>query len=84
METLAHAKPTEVEIELRNQVETALEAGIDVTHIDSHMFTAVLPPFVEIYANIAREYHLPPLVIRPDVSQLDAEMVKVLASILRH
>lgn len=44
-----HATVAAVERELRAQVETALAAGIDVTHLDCHMGAAMMPEFVEVY-----------------------------------
>lgn len=69
-QVLARARPEEVEIELRGQLERALASGIDVTHLDAHMGTAILPPFVESYARLAREYRLPVLAVRPDREEL--------------
>jgi len=71
-ETLARARPEHVEIELRAQIERALAAGIDVTHLDAHMGTALLPPFGRIYAALAREYRLPVFAVRPDADALRA------------
>jgi predicted glycoside hydrolase/deacetylase ChbG (UPF0249 family) len=71
-EVARRARPEEVETELRAQVERALSAGIDVTHLDAHMGTALLPPFVEIYARLAREFRLPVFVVRPDAATLAA------------
>jgi predicted glycoside hydrolase/deacetylase ChbG (UPF0249 family) len=71
-EVLARARPEEVEIELRAQLERALAAGIDVTHLDAHMGTALLPPFLESYARLAREYRLPVFVVRPEYETLVA------------
>jgi predicted glycoside hydrolase/deacetylase ChbG (UPF0249 family) len=65
-EVLAEARPEEVEIELRAQLERALDAGIDVTHLDAHMGTALLPPFLESYTRLARDYRLPAFAVRPD------------------
>ena len=70
LEVAQHAKPAEVEIELRAQIEMALAAGIDVTHLDAHMGTAFFPPFVEIYAKLAREFRIPALAVRPDAAAL--------------
>ncbi len=71
-ETLARAKPEHVEIELRAQIERALAAGIDVTHLDAHMGTALLPPFAGLYARLARDYRLPVFAVRPDSAALQA------------
>jgi predicted glycoside hydrolase/deacetylase ChbG (UPF0249 family) len=71
-EVLARARPEEVEIELRAQLERALAAGIDVTHLDAHMGAACLPPFLGSYAGLAREYRLPVFAVRPDHEALVA------------
>jgi predicted glycoside hydrolase/deacetylase ChbG (UPF0249 family) len=71
-ETVARGRPEEVEQELRAQIERALDAGIDVTHLDSHMGTCLLPPFAPIYARLAREFRLPLFVVRPDEAALAA------------
>jgi predicted glycoside hydrolase/deacetylase ChbG (UPF0249 family) len=70
LEVVRSAKPEHVEIELRAQIETALEAGIDVTHLDSHMATVLFPPFVEVYAKLAHEFRLPAFVAHPDAAVL--------------
>ncbi len=54
-----HASPDAVAGELRTQIETALAAGIDVTHLDHHMGAAVAPEFVATTAEIASDYGLP-------------------------
>ena len=72
IEVAKNAKPEEVEIELRAQIEKALAAGIDVTHIDSHMGTVFFPQFVPIYTKLAREYRVPAFAVRPDAELLAA------------
>ena len=53
-------KPGEVEIELRAQIERAMQAGINVTHLDAHMGCAFFnKEFLKIYLKLAREYGLP-------------------------
>lgn len=50
----------EVERELRAQIEKALDAGIDVTHLDSHMGPLHLrADYHEIYTRLAGEYRVP-------------------------
>lgn len=45
--------------EMRAQIEAALEAGIDVTHIDTHMGSVVHPKFLASYLSLAQEYRVP-------------------------
>lgn len=66
----ARGHPEEVERELRSQIERALASGLDPTHLDAHMGTAFLPPFVEIYAKLALEYRLAVLAVQPDEKAL--------------
>ena len=58
-----NAVPDVVEIELRAQIDTALAAGIDVTHFDAHMGSMNMPEFVEIYLRLARDYKVPILLV---------------------
>jgi chitin disaccharide deacetylase len=56
----AKAKPEEAYIESRAQIRKALDAGVDVTHLDSHMGTLQLnPAYVEQYLKLAVEFDLP-------------------------
>jgi predicted glycoside hydrolase/deacetylase ChbG (UPF0249 family) len=59
-----HADPAAVAIELRSQIERALAAGIDVTHLDAHMGTALAPEFCGAYLALGVEYRLPILLTR--------------------
>ena len=56
----AHAKPEEALIEARAQIKKALAAGIDVTHLDSHMGTLQLnPDYMKVYVQLGVEFDLP-------------------------
>ena len=59
-----YARRDAVEAELRAQIETALAAGIDVTHLDCHMGAAMMPEFVDIYERLGAEFNLPLLLMR--------------------
>ncbi len=56
------ASPDAAYAEMKAQVELARRSGIDVTHIDTHMFTAVQPRLLNGYLRVAREERLPCLV----------------------
>ncbi len=58
-ELRAHADPIAVDIELRAQLDQALAAGIDITHLDHHMGAAVVPEFVENTVQMAIDHRLP-------------------------
>jgi predicted glycoside hydrolase/deacetylase ChbG (UPF0249 family) len=69
-----HADRRAVETEMRAQIEAALAAGLDLTHLDTHMGAAAAPEFVETYLELGREYRLPVLLpgrIESYVSVLD-------------
>ena len=60
-----NAKADEVAIELRAQIKRALEFGVPLTHLDTHM-GAVLsrPDLFEVYTKLAGEFDLPVLMLR--------------------
>lgn len=56
------ASGEEVERELRAQIERALDLGIRVTHLDSHMFSVfVKPEYLAAYKKLGKEFGLPVL-----------------------
>ena len=59
-----NAKPEAVEVEVNAQIERALAAGIDVTHVDSHMGTIMNPLFIQSYIQTAASRLLPSLLPR--------------------
>ena len=59
-----HADPEAVEIELRAQIDRALAAGIDVTHLDAHMGSALAPELCEVYIRLGTDYRVPILLTR--------------------
>ena len=60
-EVRAHANPDAVETEWRAQIDRALAAGIDVTHLDAHMGAALGPEWCDRYIQLGVEYDVPVL-----------------------
>ena len=59
-EVYAHATPDQALIEGRAQIQRALAAGVDVTHLDSHMGTLQYDPrYLQMYLQLAVEFQLP-------------------------
>lgn len=57
----------QIELELRNQIQRALDFGIDITHLDAHMHaTKITREFLEIYLKLGQEYQLPVLLSHED------------------
>ena len=54
------AKPAEVELELRAQIDLARRLGIRLSHLDTHMGALLgTPALIETYRKIAQDYKLP-------------------------
>jgi chitin disaccharide deacetylase len=64
-EAVGEADPKAVAAELAAQLDAALAAGFDITHLDAHMFAALQPRLLPTYLALARERRLPALVWRP-------------------
>jgi predicted glycoside hydrolase/deacetylase ChbG (UPF0249 family) len=62
----AQADPLAAARELEAQIEAALAAGLDLTHMDSHMITLFHPKFLPAYFDLARRYRLPAFMLRGD------------------
>ncbi|MCX6068633.1 MAG: polysaccharide deacetylase family protein [Chloroflexi bacterium] len=59
-----NASPAAVAAEVNAQVERALAAGIDVSHIDSHMGTIMHPKFVQSYLQTGTSRLIPNMLPR--------------------
>jgi predicted glycoside hydrolase/deacetylase ChbG (UPF0249 family) len=59
---LLHASPQEVEGEILAQITLARAAGVDPSHLDSHMLSVARPEYIGSYMKIARQCGLPFLI----------------------
>jgi predicted glycoside hydrolase/deacetylase ChbG (UPF0249 family) len=66
-----NAKEEAVAAELNAQVERALTAGIDVTHIDTHMGTVIHPKFVQSYLQAGMSRLIPNMLPRASAQGFD-------------
>ncbi len=60
----AAVDPMAAEEEMQAQIERALSAGMDVTHLDTHMGAALVPELLHGTLRLARRYDLPLLLPR--------------------
>ena len=59
------ARPADIDRELRAQIDRARDAGVKLTHLDSHMATLFrTAEFFEVYRKLGSAYRLPVLMER--------------------
>src|SRR5215212_7495651 len=85
-----HMVPEAAILEMRAQIERAIDAGMRPSHIDAHMAAAMLPELLGAHVQLGREYGVFPVLPRsifwpPDitayresVAALDAERAPVI------
>ncbi len=77
-EVLMNASAESVALELQTQVQLALQQDIDITHLDSHMYTAVRLPFLYDYLALQQLFDVPvvlwPLQDRPNIGMQPEEL----------
>jgi predicted glycoside hydrolase/deacetylase ChbG (UPF0249 family) len=65
-----------VRMELTSQIDKAYQFGIDVTHLDAHMFGAMRPKFISTYVQLGRKYKVPVLLTKDQVEFLDIPLIE--------
>ncbi|MGB2694834.1 MAG: polysaccharide deacetylase family protein [Dehalococcoidia bacterium] len=69
-ESVQHVSAEEGALEQRAQIERALAAGIDVTHLDTHMGTVFQPKFIESFVSLGIEHKIPLFIYRPNPERM--------------
>ena len=72
-EVHARLVPEAVFVELRTQLERALEAGIDVTHVDTHMGAIAHLELLPGYIALAQEFEIPFMTARFSAEELQEQ-----------
>ncbi len=62
------------EAEMRAQIDKAITAGIDITHIDTHMGSVVHPRYLRSYLALADEYGVPAFL--PNITRERLEAIR--------
>ena len=74
-------KTAEAEKEMKAQIERVIKAGVQLTHIDTHMGSVLAnPELIKIYLDLSDTYHLPVLFPRAYLSWVPPEIAKSLGS----
>ena len=64
IQTMVNATPDDVERELRAQIQRAKEAGLQPSHLTTHLGTLVTrPDLIEVYLRIARQEWIPAMIV---------------------
>ena len=75
-----HAIAEEVKIELKAQIDRALDFGVPLSHLDTHMGTVLCrPDLVDVYVDLAVEYNLPILFFKRMPPGLEKEYAALAA-----
>ncbi len=73
-DAVRHVTVAAAESEMRAQIQLALDAGIEITHIDTHMGSVVHPKFLPAYLALADEFGVPaflPNITREQLAMID-------------
>jgi predicted glycoside hydrolase/deacetylase ChbG (UPF0249 family) len=76
-QVVVNANAEEVRTELRAQVQRALDFGVPLSHLDTHMGALVSrPDLVEVYVQVGIEFNLPVLFLRNFGGEVPEEGVR--------
>jgi chitin disaccharide deacetylase len=76
-EVAANAEAAEVKAELRAQVQRALDFGVPLTHLDTHMGALVCrADLVQAYVELGVEFDLPVLFLRDPGREVPSEAIR--------
>ncbi len=78
---VVNAKAEEVETELRAQIQRALDFGVPVTHLDTHMGAVVSrPDLIEVYVKLGIEFGVPVFFLRNLGREIPDERIRARAT----
>jgi len=62
----SQADPANVQTEITAQVDRAVAAGVDVTHLDTHMGVVFHPKYIKDYVELGLQHQIPVFLFRGD------------------
>jgi len=75
-----HANATEVEKEVRAQIERALAFGVKPTHLDNYMGTILASPeYYQVLLKLGKEYRLPVLIPADMIAGISPQLLEMLS-----
>ncbi len=78
---VVNAKAVEVETELRAQIQRALDFGVPVTHLDTHMGAVVSrPDLIEVYVKLGIEFGVPVFFLKNLGREIPDERIRARAT----
>lgn len=76
-EVVAHVDAEEAKVELRAQVQRAIDSGIKLSHLDTHMGALVSrPDLIEVYVDLGIEFDLPVFFLRDVGDEIPDEAIR--------
>ena len=87
-EVQEHGDQAAVELELATQIERLIKAGVNPTHIVTHMGSVAHPKFMQSYIGLGMKYGLPAMIFRLDeagwrAAGLDATTAQMAAGMMQ-
>jgi len=62
--------PEAAEAEMRAQIQMALQNKMNITHLDFHMISVLMPKFIDSYLKVGQEFRVPALIPKMEQKML--------------
>ncbi len=62
--------PEAAEAEMRAQIQMTLQNKMNITHLDFHMISVLMPKFIDSYLKVGQEFRVPALIPKMEQKML--------------